>query len=189
MWWLCYSCASVPERQIECHTNVSLIFWCNQLPGIELDAGIVPLAEKLIGQFWMIMMKSVFIHVRSGTKIVIDQKICGFPNPHGFLAVCLHDLQVAPADVECDKVTKMTTLRIVRIVAASVVLMLWCSVNVSGDATELLKVWWCSRDQLKMEAPAPLPGYPMMRGKRECETQLTVLPTVQYWIYLILWLR
>mgnify|MGYP007048744034 CR=1 FL=1 len=40
------------------------------LPRVKLNAAIVPFTEELIGQFWMIMVVRVLIHVGSGTKLV-----------------------------------------------------------------------------------------------------------------------
>ena len=75
MWWLCYSCASVP-RYIEFLNIHFEAFKAILLPGVELNAGVVPLTKELIGKLRMVMVVSVLIHVRSGTNLVKILYLC-----------------------------------------------------------------------------------------------------------------
>ena len=43
------------------------------LPRVKLNAAIVPFTEELIGQFRMIMVVSVLVHVRPGNKCAIGK--------------------------------------------------------------------------------------------------------------------
>ena len=80
MGGLCYSCASVPKNikfsclfvepkctALYCKTVIA------NLPGVKLNAGIVPFTEELIGQFRMIMVVSVLVHVGSRNKCAVGK--------------------------------------------------------------------------------------------------------------------
>ena len=44
------------------------------LPRVKLNAAIVPFTEELIGQFRMIMVVSVLVHVGPGKKCAVSKK-------------------------------------------------------------------------------------------------------------------
>ena len=96
----------------------------------------------------------------------IGKKVQSFVNPHGFLAVCLHDLQVAPANVDWIKAIKITRMRIVFMIV---------SVNLSVPVIEQCECkqgfHWTDYQGLKMEAPASVPGTPWWEQEGKFETQ------------------